>query len=389
MLRKIKKLSAFNYQLSVIKDLFSCLLSALLLILPFNNGKLWILAWFGFVPLFFTLNNKSLRQAVFLFFITGVFFWSGVIYWLVHVTLAGAIILILYLSLYFAVFGLVIRPFTRCSKPYVLLLIPSTWVLLEYLRAYLLTGFPWALLGYSQYLNLTVIQVSDITGAYGVSFLVMMVNAAIVEIIFSARTRDQTRVKLISALLLLFLLPVLGYGYFSLSKNTDRSAGQLMRIAVVQGNIPQELKWVNIAQGAIINKYLYLTRGAVKNTPDLIIWPEAAVPYVLENTSSVFALFEKIPAVLLFGAVTKKNNLYYNSALLYDKNSLLLGQYNKLHLVPYGEFIPFRGIFPFLEYIAPIGDIEKGKDLELFTLYSTYSLLSAKFSVLICFEDLF
>ncbi|MFH1641087.1 MAG: hypothetical protein ABIA66_03880, partial [Candidatus Omnitrophota bacterium] len=178
MLRKVKS--------PVLKEIALCVLSAVLLILSFPSFNLEFLAWFGFVPVFFALNNKSLKKTFFLFFITGLIFWSGVIYWLVHVTLSGAIVLILYLALYFAIFGLIIRPCTRRSTPYALIFIPSVWVLLEYVRSHLFTGFPWALLGYSQYLNLPVIQIADITGVWGVSFLVMMVNVAIVEI-FSCR----------------------------------------------------------------------------------------------------------------------------------------------------------------------------------------------------------
>src|SRR4030042_6807982 len=127
------------------RDLFLCLLSAILLIFSFPNFNLWLLAWFGFVPLFFALNNKSLKQAFFLFFITGIIFWLGIIYWLRHVTFIGMIILVLYLALYFAIFGLIIRAPTRRSAPYALILIPSVWVLLEYLRSLFSIAFPWAL----------------------------------------------------------------------------------------------------------------------------------------------------------------------------------------------------------------------------------------------------
>ncbi|MBM3244697.1 MAG: apolipoprotein N-acyltransferase, partial [Candidatus Omnitrophica bacterium] len=150
------------------------------MILSFPQANFWILAWVGFVPLFFALENKSGGTAFLLSFLTGVVFWSGIIYWLVHVTLLGTIVLVLYLALYFGIFGFVICRY-RAAKSFNLriIFISSLWVLLEYARGDLFTGFPWALLGYSQYLNLPAIQIADITGAWGVSFIVMSVNAAV------------------------------------------------------------------------------------------------------------------------------------------------------------------------------------------------------------------
>ncbi|MCX5714357.1 MAG: hypothetical protein NT033_06020 [Candidatus Omnitrophica bacterium] len=161
------------------KDIFLCILSGIIMALPFSFGALWILAWFGFLPLFFALQGKSKIKAFLLSSLTGIVFWWGTIYWLVHVTLPGTIVLIFYLALYFGIFGSFFV--TACRKPSSItyLLIPSVWVLLEYGRSYLLTGFPWALLAYSQQLNLPLIQISDITGAWGVSFLVMMGNVMI------------------------------------------------------------------------------------------------------------------------------------------------------------------------------------------------------------------
>ena len=117
-------------------------------------------------------------------YLTGVVFWFGTVYWLVHITLAGLIILVLYLALYFGIFGLFVSTIDhRPSTIDVIIFIPSAWVLLEYLRGHLLTGFPWALLGYSQYTNIPMIQIADITGVWGVSFVLMSVNFAIYRFI--------------------------------------------------------------------------------------------------------------------------------------------------------------------------------------------------------------
>jgi apolipoprotein N-acyltransferase len=388
MPREIKRYSITGSQLPA--AILCSILSGALLALAFSNGKLWIFAWFAFVPLFLILNNKSLRQTFLLFFIAGITFWSGAIYWLANVTLPGTTLLVLYLSLYFALFGLIIRPFTRRSRPQILLLIPSAWVLLEYIRSHLLTGFPWALLGYSQYLNLPMIQIADITGVWGVSFLVMLANAALVEIIWSLKTRLWRRLTLIAVTAVLFFCLILFYGYSRLAALSRPAAGEgPLRISVIQGNIPQSLKWRSSARGFVMDRYFKLTDAALKDSPDLIIWPEASLPVVLEEEPDYYASLARyaktIGRPLVFGAVTQRDNLYYNSALLLSGEGELLDRYDKLHLVPFGEYIPFRNIFSFLETVAPIGDIARGKKYTLFNLAGR----PQQFGVLICFEDAF
>ena len=366
------------------KDLFLSLLSSILLILSFPNFNFWILSWFGFVPLFFTLKNKSKLKAFFLSYFTGIIFWFGIIYWLVHVTLAGLIVLVLYLALYFGLFGLVVKSYELRVKSYELLFIPSAWVLLEYLRSHLFTGFPWALLGYSQYLNLPIIQIADITGVWGVSFLVMMINVLIYRVIsYRLGVRSRKREFILP---FLFFFLCLGYGFYKLSATPNSELRTPIKISVIQGNIPQELKWDISSKDFIIDEYLRLSRAALQDELGLIIWPEAALPVVLEEEplyyEKVVGFIKGIHTPLLLGAVTKSNNLYYNSALLVSSEGELLNRYNKLHLVPLGEYIPLRKIFGFLETAVPIGDFTRGREYTVFTL-------PTRFSVLICFEDLF
>lgn len=371
-------------------SVLSSILSGVLLALAFNNGRLWIFTWFAFVPLFLALNNKSLKQTFLLFLITGIIFWSGTIYWLVNVTLVGTLLLILYLALYFVIFGLFIRPSTRDSQLYILLFVPALWILLEYIRSHLFTGFPWALLGYSQYLNLPIIQIADISGVWGISFLVMFVNVAVVEMIWSLKSRLWPRLKIIVLSVILVFSLILSYGYFHLSSAKSIPGVQYtVKISLVQGNIPQELKWEPRARDLILQNYFELTSRAVKDSPDLIIWPEAALPVVLEEEPEYYMKLRQyiktINKPLLFGSVTLKDDAYYNSALLLSGDARLLNQYDKLHLVPFGEYIPFRNSLRFLDTIAPIGDITRGKDYTVFKLPG----FPIGFGVLICFEDVF
>ncbi|MDD5596259.1 MAG: apolipoprotein N-acyltransferase [Candidatus Omnitrophica bacterium] len=370
------------------KEIFLCLLSGVLLILSFPRFNLWFLAWFGFVPLFCAIKDQSGLKVFLLSYLTGMVFWFGNIYWLVHVTLIGLIVLVCYLALYFGFFGLFFRIYSVHRTPYTVLMIPSAWVLLEYIRSYLFTGFPWSLLGYSQYLNLPIIQIADITGAWGVSFLVMMGNLIIYEIISqkSGGRSDKLKLKNIISLPIIILVLSLGYGYYRLNKQSATGNLQPIRISVVQGNIPQELKWTSGPEEQILEKYLNLSRQAAKDHPDLMIWPEAALPVVLQSEprfiQQVEKLAEETKTPLLLGAVTLRDDLYYNSAVLVSGQVALISLYDKLHLVPFGEYIPLKQVFGFLQTVVPIGEIERGKNYTIFKG-------KAGFAVLICFEDLF
>jgi len=398
-----------------LKDYFLCVLSAVLLIISFPNFNFWLFAWFGFVPLFFALQNKSKIQAFLLAYLSGVVFWLGTVYWLVHVTPPGMLLVVFYLALYFGFFGLIISRPHLVLSPYYLVLVPSFWVSLEYLRGYLLTGFPWALLGYSQYKNLAAIQIADITGAWGVSFLVMMVNVLVYKIVGHQVTLPVRQAGkspghklqfnyLIPVILLVFSF---GYGFYKLQPRTPnpaclpvRQEPRTIKISLIQANIPQELKWDPRAKESIMRKYLALTKSAAADIPDLIIWPEAASPCFLGKEEGCFkdisGLIQQIHIPLLFGTVATRGDIFYNSALLVGRDGKYLAQYDKIHLVPFGEYIPLRKIFPFLDTIVPIGDFSAGKKYTVFEAPNPEHRLPAgqagtpnKFSVLICFEDAF
>lgn len=358
--------------------------AAILLSLPFFSFNFMFFAWCGFVPLFAALQNKSLHQSFKTGYLCGIIFWSLTVYWLVHVTFIGQAVLILYLAVYFGIFGVIIYFSRYFSSGACLIFVASSWVLLEYIRSYLFTGFPWALISLSQYKNLPVIQIADITGSWGVSFLVVLVNTAL----YLAWRKRLKAKSFFTVALILFLSLV--YGFVKLSNRPNSLSGlKTTKVSVIQGNIPQDLKWDKHAVNFIQNNYQELTVGASGDDPDLIIWPEASVPGVGGQDdiifSRVFSLAQKLNVSLLVGAVTYSQGNYFNSALFIDRSGQLVNSYSKLHLVPFGEYVPFKSIFPFLETIAPIGDIRPGRDYTIFELYSAL----ADFGVLICFEDLF
>ena len=282
MLRQITK--------ALLKDLFSCLISAILIGLSFHEFNFCYFAWVGFIPLFSVVENKNFKAAFLFSYFTGVIFWFFVIHWLIHVTLAGLIVLVLYLAIYFGLFGAIISSKRICKNRLAIFIIPSVWVLLEYVRSYLFTGFPWALLAHSQAKNLCIIQISDIFGAWGISFLIVMGNVLIKEIIGSRLKAQGSRPKekLMLIIASLLLLAAYFYGFYILCLQPPASNLERVRISVIQANIPQEEKWDYNFREFIFDRYLTLSTQAYRDKPELIIWPESSVPAVLEEESDYY-----------------------------------------------------------------------------------------------------
>jgi len=386
-------------------DLIRCFLSAGLLALAFPQMNLWILAWGSLVPLMFILDGKKPLSAFRWAYGCGVLFFTGTLYWFFHITkwfsaigALGIILLLLYLAIYFGLFGLAYSLFSRQKPFHKLFLLPSIWVVLEFIRAHLFTGFDWASLGHTQYTNLPIIQIADITGVFGVSFIVMMVNVLIKELL-TASFIDKTSQAQKTASLLVWITAVtvvfvLAYGLFRLhpSKNQNRSDSNYS-IAVIQANIPQEIKWEKTAWSGIMEKYVTITNQALQHDPDLIIWPETSYPGYLWEDKELFvqlqAFVRSIKIPLLLGSVLKEEHDYYNSAILLSKNGDIDEIYRKVHLVPFGEYLPLRSVLPFLSSFVAIGDFTAGDQWTTFspTFVQGADQHDNQFSVLICFED--
>lgn len=356
-----------------IRDIFFSVLSAGLLILASAKPFIWGFGWIGFIPLFFAIQDKSKLQAFLLSWLSGVLFFFGAIYWLSNVTFAGLVILAFYLGLYFAAFGLFFSIYYKPSLKN-LSIISSLWIILEYIRTYVFTGFGWAILGYSQSQVLPIIQIADITGVYGVSFLMILVNLAIYSFI-------RYKQKCLSVIFIILI--VTGYGYFRVNEKISSSN---LKVSIIQGNVLQEMKWNKDCEKFIKDKYFSLTKKAILDNPDLIIWPEAGVPELLSWPHEAQVYFSSIDfKPLVAGALVIDNNKYYNSAILVEKNKL--ERYDKLHLVPFGEYVPLKNFLPFLETVVGIGDFTRGSEYRVFFLKDNNR--TVKFSTLICFEDIF
>ena len=209
--------------------------------------------------------------------------------------------------------------------------------------------------------------------------------------------------------MLLILALVYSYGFLRL--NEKGPFKDAIKVSVIQGNIPQELKWDPEAQSMIIEKYVALTKMAALDNPDLIVWPETSFPGFFETgeemTDGVLNLAEEIKIPILLGANTKRPPPprrwdlnptyaveevdYFNSAVFISSEGKMIDKYDKIHLVPFGEYVPFSDKFPSFHklVLGELGEFMPGKDYKIFVGDRHACPLPVKFGVLICFEDIF
>jgi apolipoprotein N-acyltransferase len=403
---------------------FTYLACPILLAAAFLHNGLTISAWFGLVPLFFCLESQDPKGAFRRSYICGLFFFAASMYWLLHVTALGWLALSFYQALYFGIFGLaykaLVRPGDFRFTNYIY--VPSLWVVLEYMRSHAGGGIGWNLLAYSQYRNIPLIQMADITGVYGVSFIIVLVNFCIYLGIKMAVRCQKTHGRLFARsnlsfvkeirinplLQTLFVCAVTGlvvfYGYDRMDTLAADRTG-VLKATVVQGNIPQLQKWDPSFREHIKRRYRDLTLQAVQEESDIIIWPETSVPGYINRdrrlSTYVRDIARDVGRPLLVGgpliATTGsgddpclRGEQDYNCALLFSGTGRLLAQYNKLHLVAFGEFVPFEKYLPFLRNHLPLtGEFIPGDDFTLFDIPDDSSRTTARLGALICFEDIF
>lgn len=387
--------------------------SGVLLTAAFPSIELAWIAWIALVPLLTATSGVSLKQGLAAGFITGIIHYVTLLYWLVP-TLArygglpvlGAVGLFLllagYLALYIGTFGMIMAGLDGCPA-FRVLAAPVAWTGLEYLRASLFTGFPWELAGYSQYKTIPLIQIADITGVYGVSFLVVFANAVAAYLLQSSSGRhcllkSGSWKKTISLVALFVAVSGSAWTYGTWRLKAIRPVleqAPKIKVAVLQGNIPQDHKWDNAFRVATIEKYINLSRLAAGLHPDLIVMPETAMPFYFlydrQGTSAVLNCARETGAWLLVGApaaVTGNTTKFYNSAYLVTPEGETAGRYDKAHLVPFGEYVPLgplRRFLPFIEKLVmgAVGDFSPGKHGK------TLDMGNSRLGVQICYEIIF
>jgi len=371
-------------------------------VLSFPKFGHWAVAWAALVPLLCALRALPVLPAVLAGILAGFIQHVGLLYWVTHVVVHYGklplvlgvpvmMLLALYLSLYTGLFAGGIVFFRERGIPAVASA-PLLWTALEYAKSMLLTGFPWENLAHSQYLNLPIIQVADVTGSYGVSFLLVLVNAALAAFIGTGREGMRKALAGAAAAALLVGLAAC-YGLWRLSDVTARFDPAPERaVALIQGNIDQSIKWEPSFQRETLRIYRDLSFEAARGGARFLIWPETATPFMFQNRDelhdAVAGVAKASGAWLLFGTPSYTRHegtlRFQNSAVVLSPAGEIAGAYSKVHLVPYGEYVPLRPLFPFIEKLAVgVGDFLPGSGFE------PVEAAEARVGFLICYEGIF
>ncbi len=403
---------------------FLSVASGLLLTGSFPKAGFSWLAWFAFVPLLTALTFRNdpavpghAKESFYLGFLAGCVHYLTLLYWIIrtmntyghlpiYLCVPVLFLFAAYLALYLGIFSMVLTRICRGPGICVFIMIPLLWVALEYVRSFLLSGFPWELIGYSQYKMLNLIQISDIFGVYGVSFLILMSNGMIFLVFLFLKDKKQRETKYPAGYSILAFVLVLGlalfYGKWRIA-STDSliSASPKARVAIVQGNIDQSEKWDEIFRSSTVHKYIKLSLSAKKDKPDLIVWPETATPFYFQIdfrlSEYVRRGIRKSGSYFLIGSPSyirrkDKSIEHYNSAYLMDPDGKDSGKYDKVHLVPFGEYVPFKRWLPFLgKMVKQVGDFRPGEkgDIVIAKFPGSEKPENLRLGVLICYEIIF
>jgi apolipoprotein N-acyltransferase len=391
-------------------DFVLAVLSGVLLALSFPKFGHPAFAWIALAPLLVAVARRAhpRRRAFTLGLVTGLVYFAGTLYWLVETmtTFGGlptwqaviaAAILIAYLSLFPACFGMIQAHLTRTAGRRALFLAPAVWVAGEMGRTYVLDGFPWELLGYSQASVLPIAQLASVVGVYGLSAFIVMVSATTAYATLEKSRRRWTAVVVTAVL-------VFGagmWGVFRVRSGTLTSSGAPIRVAVIQGNVPVEQKWDARLRDAIMDRYIAMTREAIGRNATFILWPESATPVPYEEDvargEAIRRLARQANVTLLVGSDQMETVgpidqgrpvvRSYNAAYLIRPDGGTAAVYRKIHLVPFGEYVPFGRI---LTFVGPI--ISAVGDMSPFTAGTEAVVLPVgghKVSTAICYEVIF
>ncbi len=381
-----------------------CILSGLMLSASFPPSNLHWMAWFSIIPFLISLENTDYREAFRRGLIFGIVHYITLIYWVyiaIHqygylnpiISASCMLLLCFYMSLYKGIFSLLYTVIKGVRFwPFIC---ASLWVGLEYVMGWALSGFPWCLVGYTQFQNLHIIQIADILGVYGISFIIILVNSILAGM-FIEQLKRRKLVFLLEVLITVALgVTFIIYGIYSLSRynKKDTQGQRILKVAIVQGNIDQSIKWNPAYQEETIEKYQALTYSSRDFNPCLVVWPETAIPFFFQNQELSLANKIKEMAInektwMIFGSPayrdTEKGTVYYNRAYVLSPEGIVKGYYDKVHLVPFGEYIPLRRLFPiFRGLVQATGEFEPGKSL------SPLKVKDIDAGVLICYEAIF
>jgi apolipoprotein N-acyltransferase len=386
---------------SILEDLLLAAGSGLLTAAAFAGIGLFPLAWICLLPLLVVLSRRGPALSFLFSWLSGVIFYGVLLCWIPAVphhygklskgfSLVIYLVLILVLGLFWAFFGAV---FGRIRQRYpawlAFVLAPFVWVSFEYLLTFVLTGFPWGLLGYTQYRNLPLLQSATLAGVFGVSFLIVLFQCLLVL----GMNLDARAPAIIG---LAIFLSVHAAGLFALKK-VGPGPGSF-EAGVIQGNVASDIRAADLGLDEAKRRlafHLNLTWEAIAQGAKFVAWPEYTVPlcfscadaFDLRAKADLFSLAKTKGVTLLIGThetMDTANGLaFFNSALCLSPDGSF-SQYNKTHLVPFGEYIPYPAVFSFVEGMtSAIGKFTAGGGITLHTYKDV------PFATPICYEVIF
>ncbi len=375
--------------------------SALLLTSAYPKLAFWPVSAVAIVPYFYVLllrrERLSWRQVWLSAFVFAAVWHIASIWWIGYVTVTGMLMLSLFIALLFAIvltvgWRLAVKGVWPCVA------LPAVWMVFETIVTYFLTGFPWLLLGYTWRPWNTIIQVSDIAGVYAVSWLIILINAAIAQLIVGALRGESWTRRLSGAIVALAVATTFClYGVWRAGTLGTEKPETEVRLACVQANIPSLVKHDSSRDVDILRKHAYWALDAVRSNVDVIVWPETALPGYYFDQGLTFRvvtnLLKHINTPLLVGLSRRHISddgylRYYNSVGLIEPGGAVVGLYDKVHLVVFGEYVPLERYLPFLKLVTPIeGSFSSGAGPR--TLVLAVDGRTVEFGPLICFEDVF
>lgn len=370
---------------------------------PFDLGAL---AWFGLAPLLYALRRASPNAAAGLGFLFGFLFSASASYWGIHIlSWPQFLLMAVLIALFYAVFGILYRRVSERAGLWVYAVVPSLWIVLEYLRSNLsFLAWPFLLMGYTQYRLLPVIQIADLAGVYGISFLMVLVNqylSGLPEFVMPTLGRRIQGEGAVgrkvawlpgSLLVLLALGGALSYGWYRLASTESR---RHLRVAIVQANAIVRDDMTFREQFGVLEAYGRLTKEAAQTKPDLILWPSTSIPAPITSRLvriTVPRIARENGAHLLVGGAGHEKDRprkegdtpYSNSEFLFSPGGFLEAQYNKVRLLPFNEYLPLQGKFRWPRWVTRLsGSFIPG------TEYTIFRVGEGRFGAPICWENMF
>ena len=352
----------------------AALASGILLALSFPKFGHGAVGFIALVPLFVALSGWNGRRGHYpgvtprrgfgLGLIAGFVHFAATVYWTgatvqtfgglpwpVAVFVTG--LLALYMATFIGGVGAITALFIRRFGLPAVLLAPPAWVALEYVRGHLFGGFPWIPLGNTMITLLPVVQLASLLGVYGLSLFVAFVNAG-----FAVVALASGRTRMIAAVATFAMIAAVSvWGGQRMAANSLVLNGTPIRVGLIQANIAQVDKWNPSREGMIVERYLQLTRQAVEAGADFLLWPESAVPFEFDEDPKaevIRALVRASGKPLLLGSDELEAGAgghSYNSAFMLDPAGSTAAVYRKIHLVPFGEYVPFQQV---LFFVGPL-----------------------------------